>query len=98
MKPTNYIDNCCRILGEVQEYPSDVYLVQLVYLQKKVERISQLLYSDDSSAGYTMNASLAIGITSLEKEIKEALPIIGNSPQQICTLLSFSLIYDLTFC
>jgi hypothetical protein len=80
---TKYADNCCRVLEQAAEYPSDSYLVRLVRLQQQADRIGRILYTDDLEGTTSTSASTSLAISSLEREIAELeyLTVI-DIPQQ----------------
>jgi hypothetical protein len=83
---TKYADACCRALEEIVEYPSDVYLVHLVRLQQKADKIGEMLYSEDLDTTSGVTPPLAMGITALEKEIVNIGPSLPLDIPQACML------------
>ncbi|KAF2188998.1 hypothetical protein K469DRAFT_564970 [Zopfia rhizophila CBS 207.26] len=88
---TRYTDKCCRILEEAMENPTDIYLVRLVRLQQKADRIGEILYTEELDTVSGMSAPLAMDISSLESEVLEigrALPL--EIPQAALLLISYN--------
>ena len=78
------MESCCETLEDVIEFSSDVYLVHLVRLQQKADRIGQMLYGDDIEPGTGIAAPIAMAITSLEQEINEIGPSLPLDIPQAC--------------
>ncbi|KAK8172326.1 hypothetical protein BKA80DRAFT_340058 [Phyllosticta citrichinensis] len=69
------LDQCCRQLEEAQEYASDRFLVQLVRLQRIVQRIERKVPIDDLTPETTI--PIAMFVKSLHGELlehKKSLP------------------------
>ncbi|KLJ05686.1 hypothetical protein EMPG_10865 [Blastomyces silverae] len=72
MRFSRYADQCCHILQEAMEYPTDSYLVHLVRIQEIADTIGATIYSDNLMGSSTLNGSAAtpMAISSLEKEVQ----------------------------
>ena len=76
MRYTPYMDDNLRILSEANEYASDVTLVHLVKVQHIVERVGQVIYSqqwDNSS----LKSLIWLQIASYQAELdtlRDSLP------------------------
>jgi hypothetical protein len=46
LRYTSYTEECCRVLEELQELPTDMYLVRLARLNRMAHRIVQTLPFD----------------------------------------------------
>ena len=51
IRHSSYVDECCRILSEASEYPTDVYLVQLTSLHCFVEKVNRVLSPEELGVG-----------------------------------------------
>ncbi|EXJ84296.1 hypothetical protein A1O3_04963 [Capronia epimyces CBS 606.96] len=75
MRSTKYVDDCCRSITAAREYPTDVYLVQLVRLHCLVDRISRALSPDDfnsaSQDGF-WSTPIAMAVKALETDLRRA--------------------------
>lgn len=88
---TEYAGNCCRVLEEAGEHPSDSYLVRLVRLQQQADRIGRILYTEDLEGFTRTSASMSLAISSLEKEVAELEYLtVTDIPQQGTPLLPTS--------
>lgn len=72
LRYTSYTEECCRVLEELQEYPSDMYLVQLARLNRMAHRIVQTLPFDAyNPPGIASSDSLQTCVKALEAELKD---------------------------
>ncbi|KAF2689106.1 hypothetical protein K458DRAFT_292127 [Lentithecium fluviatile CBS 122367] len=67
---SRYADQCCRILESTMEYFGDAYLVRLVHVQRKIDKIRDILYTEDSVYMSGMSIPLVMGVSSLEQELQ----------------------------
>ncbi|PGG98563.1 hypothetical protein GX51_06760 [Blastomyces parvus] len=72
MRFNRYADQCCHIVQEAMEYPTDSYLVHLVRIQQIADTIATTVYSDNLMGSSTLNGSVAtpMSISSLEREVQ----------------------------
>ncbi|KAF2687514.1 hypothetical protein K458DRAFT_415743 [Lentithecium fluviatile CBS 122367] len=82
-KFARYMEKFCQMLEVAQDQPSDAYLVQLVRLQQKADTIGEVIYDEELEYLSSMNAPLAIGIQSLEKEIFGMEPTLRALPLEL---------------
>ncbi|CAI7572578.1 unnamed protein product [Penicillium glandicola] len=70
---TRYTDECCNVLDQVAEYPSDAFLVQLVRVMNLADRIHHTLYHTElhSSSVSPTPPPLGLSIRWLEAELKQ---------------------------
>ncbi|KAJ5823629.1 hypothetical protein N7447_005969 [Penicillium robsamsonii] len=70
---TRYTDECCNVLDQVAEYPSDAYLVQLVRVMNLADRIHHTLYNTELHSLSVSSAPppLGLSIRWLEAELKQ---------------------------
>jgi len=90
---TDYTKECCRIIAETGEYPTDQYLVTLVQMHSMTDRINRMLSCDEGEPlGASLSAPLGMCIQLLEKElqaVKESIiPDTPQSSQSIMTTLA----------
>lgn len=96
MKFGKYAENCCRILEEAMEYPTDIYLVQLVRIQRIADNTRLTLYNEALESAPDFSTLLSMGMASLERDLRDIgtvlrldLPQAGEqaSPQPSSYLL-----------
>ncbi|KAJ5971680.1 uncharacterized protein N7479_001598 [Penicillium vulpinum] len=70
---TRYTDECCNVLEQVAEYPTDAYLVQLVRVMNLADRIHHTLYHTDLdfSSISSVHPPIGLSIRWLETELKQ---------------------------
>jgi hypothetical protein len=71
LRYTDYTKECCRVIAEAGEYPTDRYLVSLVQMHSMTDRINRMLSCDESEPlGASLSAPLGMCIQLLEKELE----------------------------
>ncbi|KAK4865564.1 hypothetical protein LT330_009352 [Penicillium expansum] len=70
---TKYTDECCNVLDQIAEYPTDNFLVQLVRLMNVAERIHYTLYNTELHPSSVSSAPPPLGLSVrwLEAELKQ---------------------------
>ncbi|KGO73411.1 hypothetical protein PITC_085490 [Penicillium italicum] len=70
---TRYTEECCNVLDQIAEYPTDDFLVQLVRAMNVAERIHYTLYNTELRSSSVSSASppLGLSIRWLEAELKQ---------------------------
>ncbi|KAJ5941906.1 hypothetical protein N7516_002074 [Penicillium verrucosum] len=70
---TKYTDECCNVLDQIAEYPTDASMVQLVRAMNVADRIHHTLYQTElySSSVSSAPPSLGLSIRWLEAELKQ---------------------------
>ncbi|MCJ1312744.1 hypothetical protein MMC25_006420 [Agyrium rufum] len=74
---SKYMDECCNVISEAQEYQSDVFLLRLVKLQTIVDRMTSSLPYEDVESGQRASATTEMVIKALQNELeifKSSLP------------------------
>jgi hypothetical protein len=71
MKFGNYAENCCRILEETMEYPTDIYLVHLVRMQRVADNTRGTLYNEALEGAPDFPTLLSMGMASLERDLRD---------------------------
>ncbi|KEF53249.1 uncharacterized protein A1O9_10697 [Exophiala aquamarina CBS 119918] len=71
LKFGKYADNCCRILEETMEYPTDIYLVQIVRIQRIADESRTTLYNEALESASEFSTLLSMGMASLERDLRE---------------------------
>lgn len=84
MRFTRTMEQCCQILEDTQDQPSDIYLVQSARLQQVAIKIGQILYSDEIDMTSGMSVPLVGSISSLEKQILKARSSLRLDIPQAC--------------
>ncbi|GIK06636.1 hypothetical protein Aspvir_002286 [Aspergillus viridinutans] len=75
LRYTSYTDECCRVLEELREYPTDMYLVQLARLNRMAHRIVQILPFDAYNPPHIASSdSVQRCVEALEAELKRLKP------------------------
>jgi hypothetical protein len=68
---TDYTKECCRIIAEAGEYPTDQYLVRLVRMHSLTDRIDHMLsYHESDPLGTSLSAPLGMCIRLIENELQ----------------------------
>jgi hypothetical protein len=71
LRYTNYTEECCRVLEELQEYPTDMYLVQLSRLNRMAHKIVQILPFDTYNQPHIASSdSVQTCVEALGAELK----------------------------
>jgi hypothetical protein len=70
VKYTKYVDECCRVIEEANEYPGDVYLVQLVRIQCLADKIRRTLGQDEWDWSGGISTPIGACVKSLEGELQ----------------------------
>ncbi|KAJ5477698.1 hypothetical protein N7530_003207 [Penicillium desertorum] len=69
---TKYTDECCNVLEQVTEYPTDASLVQLVRVMNMADKIHYALYNTEVNISSVSSAPpLGLSIRWLEAELKQ---------------------------
>lgn len=78
IRPTPYLDECCRVLEETQEFASDGHLVHLVRLQLLRERIAFSFPHELSGAQLDFGGLAGASMKMLQRDLtdlKRSAPI-----------------------
>ena len=51
------------------EHTSDAYLVRLIRVQRKIDNIREMLYTEESGSVPVLSMPLVMGVSSLEQEL-----------------------------
>ncbi|KAF2464160.1 uncharacterized protein BDR25DRAFT_98703 [Lindgomyces ingoldianus] len=86
LKSTRYVDTSCRAMAALKESPHDVYLIHLVRLQQKADKVGDVLYNDDLDPLSGMMPSNSFSISMLEKEVADIDPMKRASISQASLL------------
>lgn len=70
---TRYTDECCNVLDQIAEYPTDASAVQLIRAMNVADKIHHTLYHTElfSSSVSSAPPPLGLSIRWLEAEIKQ---------------------------
>lgn len=98
---TRYTDECCNVLDQVAEYPTDATLVQLVRVMNLADRIHHTLYHTDLDSSSVSSAPppLGLSIRWLEaelKQLKDRIPSQSPHSRKLCYRLCAQLNNNLT--
>ncbi|PTU21624.1 hypothetical protein P175DRAFT_0193252 [Aspergillus ochraceoroseus IBT 24754] len=92
---TRYTEECCRVLEDTRDHPTDLYLVRLSRLHRIADRIKRTFCFDEYDAsGPALTAPLGMCIKSFETELQQlrqqplTLKMLHNSivPIHYCTV------------
>ncbi|PGH18691.1 hypothetical protein AJ80_04344 [Polytolypa hystricis UAMH7299] len=87
---TRYVNQCWQVLQESLEYPTDMYLVQLVRLQQFADTIGKSLYHDNPETPPVMPATVPMCISWLEKEVQRVGDTLQlDIPQASLLMISY---------
>ncbi|KAJ5848616.1 hypothetical protein N7455_012573 [Penicillium solitum] len=90
---TRYTDECCNVLDQIAEYPTDASMVQLVRAMNVADRIHHTLYHTElySSSVSSVPPPLGLSIRWLEAEIKQLkAQIPSESPHSTILQLHYN--------
>jgi hypothetical protein len=68
---TQYADKCVQILERCREYESDVYLVQLVRLQRIAEEVHQSIPRYNLMGSLPVQASIVQSVKTLQMKLDQ---------------------------
>ncbi|EXJ93982.1 hypothetical protein A1O1_02375 [Capronia coronata CBS 617.96] len=71
IKYSMYADECCRVLEQANEYPSDQHLVIMIRIMGMVGKIRGTLNPEDWAASTGMSAPLGACVRSFEAELEQ---------------------------
>lgn len=71
MRLSNLADKSCQVLEEAMQFPSDLYLTQLVRIQQTADTIRATLYNDLLEPEPNMSAMVSMAMSSLETEVEK---------------------------
>lgn len=75
MKYPVHLDQCCRIIAEEKEYPTDVLLLELVKITDLAERIVHTAYIAQRENEMSVPTALQFGAYTAElKALKKGIP------------------------
>ncbi|KAJ5203463.1 hypothetical protein N7449_005542 [Penicillium cf. viridicatum] len=79
---TRYTDECCNVLDQIAEYPTDASMVQLVRVMNVADRIHHTLYQSELYPSSVSSAPppLGLSIRWLEAELKQLKARIPSEP------------------
>jgi len=71
LKFGKYAESCCRILEDAMEFPTDIYLVQLVRMQRIADETRTTLYNEALENTSEFTTLLSMGMASLERDLRD---------------------------
>ncbi|KAJ5416173.1 hypothetical protein N7465_004868 [Penicillium sp. CMV-2018d] len=93
IRSTKYTDECCNVLDQIAEYPTDASMVQLVRAMNVADKIHHTLYHPElySSSVSSAPPPLGLSIRWLEAEIKQLKSHISSeSPHSTILQLHYN--------
>ncbi|KAJ5961519.1 hypothetical protein N7501_006460 [Penicillium viridicatum] len=93
IRSTKYTDECCNVLDQIAEYPTDASMVQLVRAMNVADKIHHTLYHPElySSSVSSAPPPLGLSIRWLEAEIKQLKSHISSeSPHSAILQLHYN--------
>jgi hypothetical protein len=93
MKYPVYLDECCRIIAEEKEYPTDILLLELVKITDLAERIVHTAYMAQRENEMSVPIALQLGAYTAElKALKKGIPEDWKDNSEILSLSSIDFI------
>lgn len=71
IKYSTYADECCRVLAQANEYPSDEQLVIMIRIMGLVGRIKSTFSAEEWESSSGMSAPVGICVKSFEAELEQ---------------------------
>ncbi|KAJ5522464.1 hypothetical protein N7527_006579 [Penicillium freii] len=93
IRSTRYTDECCNVLDQIAEYPTDASMVQLVRAMNVADKIHHTLYHTElyPSSVSSTSPPLGLSIRWLEAEIKQLKAHISSeSPHSAILQLHYN--------
>ncbi|KAH8803667.1 hypothetical protein F5884DRAFT_806152 [Xylogone sp. PMI_703] len=80
-----YIENCCGLLRQAEDHPTDRYLLSIIQLQHIMEKINRLLsdVSEEISISSPAVVALVMSLKSELEDFKSRLPFSMNESQML---------------
>ena len=79
---TKYAEECCQLLLEAAEYPTDVHLIQLVKLLYMGDKINRTLNPQDFDPSSNISMPVGAAVKSLEAEVHQLKPLVSPDSLQ----------------
>lgn len=76
VKFTRYADECCQLISEASEYPSDNHVVQLTRLHQLEDTINRTLNYEEWDQSWGITAPIGACMKSLEAELHKLKSVI----------------------
>ncbi len=74
IKYSTYADECCRVLEEAHEYPSDERLVLLMRIMRMLGKIRSIFGPDEWDPSADMSVPVGVCVKSLADELGQLKP------------------------
>ncbi|KAK4941827.1 hypothetical protein LTR10_018303 [Elasticomyces elasticus] len=71
VKYSRYADECCRVLEQTKEYPSDEHLVVMIRIMSLCNRIRSTFSPEESEPSSGMSAPVGVCVKSFEAELEQ---------------------------
>lgn len=71
---SRYTEECCQLISEAAEYPTDLYLVQVVKLISMSEKINRTVNAQDWDSSSSIIAPVGAMVKLLEAELQSFKP------------------------
>ena len=82
LRYTKYAEECCQLIFQHAEYPTDVYLVQLVRLLYMADKIGRSLNPAEFDPSSNINAPVGAAVKALEVEVRKLKPMVLHESLQ----------------
>ncbi|KIW70231.1 hypothetical protein, variant [Phialophora macrospora] len=87
---TKYAEECCQLISAAAEYPTDVYLVQVVKLLHMGDKINRTFGQQEWDPSSNVSAPIGASVKSLEPELLKLKPSVPlDSLQNVLLLLHY---------
>lgn len=71
LKYTRYTDECCQIISEAAEYPTDTLLIQLMRVHRLADKIKRSISLDELEVPLGVSAPIGAYVRSLGSELAQ---------------------------
>lgn len=85
---SSYADECCRVLEETAEHPSDKQLVQMVQIIRMAIKISRTLTQEEWDLSAGISAPIGACVKSLEADLHRLKSCLADGSHCAGTLSS----------
>lgn len=84
VRHTAYLEQCCKLLDEAAEYPTDAYLTSLVRVQMFLSRGLEASSLDEPEGLASSTAAVSMYVKSFQRELRDSRTTLSASASHIC--------------
>lgn len=88
VRHTAYLGQCCKLLDEAAEYPTDLYLTSLVRVQMFLSRGLEASRLDEPEGSAASTAAVSMYVKSFQRELRDSRTTLSASASHISLLAS----------